>query len=155
MAKTILITGANRGIGLALTKLSLIKNLNIEACFRDKKKSEELQELSLEHPNLNIHEMDVTNSESIKKISQNINFKVDILVCNAGVNNGKGDIFSKEHNEQAIMGVMMANVAGPFLTIKNFYEIDYPQLKIEWIIVDDGTDSIKNMLPKFYQIRLE
>jgi len=42
--------------------------------------------------------MDVTNSESIKKISQNINFKVDILVCNAGVNNGKGNIFSKEHN---------------------------------------------------------
>ena len=122
MAETILITGANRGIGLALTKLSLIKNLNIEACFRDKKKSEELKELSSEHPNLNIHEMDVTNSESIKKISQNINFKVDILVCNAGVNNGKGDIFSKEHNEKAIMDVMMANVAGPFLTIKNFYE---------------------------------
>ena len=122
MAETIWITRANRGIGLALTKLSLIKNLNIEACFRDKKKSEELQELSLEHPNLNIHEMDVTNSESIKKISQNINFKVDILVCNAGVNNGKGNIFSKEHNEQAIMDVMMANVAGPFLTIKNFYE---------------------------------
>ena len=82
MAETILITGANRGIGLALTKLSLIKNLNIEACFRDNKNSEELQELSLEHPNLNIHEMDVTNSESIKKISQNINFKVDILVEN-------------------------------------------------------------------------
>ena len=122
MVETILITGANRGIGLALTKLSLIKNLNIEACFRDNKKSEELQELSLEHPNLNIHEMDVTNSESIKKISQNINFKVDILVCNAGVNNGKGDIFSKEHNEKAIMDVMMANVAGPFLTIKNFYK---------------------------------
>lgn len=111
MVETILITGANRGIGLALTKLSLIKNLNIEACFRDNKKSEELQELSLEHPNLNIHEMDVTNSESIKKISQNINFKVDILVCNAGVNNGKGDIFSKEHNEKAIMDVMMTNVA--------------------------------------------
>ena len=66
MAETILITGANRGIGLALTKLSLIKNLNIEACFRDKKKSEELKELSSEHPNLNIHEMDVyPNSDAI------------------------------------------------------------------------------------------
>ena len=39
------------------------------------------------------------------------------------------------------------------LAIKNFYEIDYPQLKIEWIIVDDGTDSIKDMLPKESRIK--
>ena len=35
MNKTILITGANRGIGLALTKLSLEKNYNVEACYRN------------------------------------------------------------------------------------------------------------------------
>ena len=35
MNKTILITGANRGIGLALTKLSLEKNYNVEACCRN------------------------------------------------------------------------------------------------------------------------
>jgi glycosyltransferase involved in cell wall biosynthesis len=39
------------------------------------------------------------------------------------------------------------------LAIKNFYEIDYPQLKIEWIIVDDGTDSIEDMLPKDSRIK--
>jgi glycosyltransferase involved in cell wall biosynthesis len=39
------------------------------------------------------------------------------------------------------------------LAIRNFYEIDYPQLKIEWIIVDDGTDSIKDMLPKESRIK--
>ena len=39
------------------------------------------------------------------------------------------------------------------LAIKNFYEIDYPQLKIEWIIVDDGTDSIEDMLPKESRIK--
>ena len=35
MTETILITGANRGIGLALTEISLIKNLNVEACCRN------------------------------------------------------------------------------------------------------------------------
>ena len=39
------------------------------------------------------------------------------------------------------------------LAIENFYAIDYPQLKIEWIIVDDGTDSIKDMLPKESRIK--
>ena len=42
MRETILITGANRGIGLALTKLSLSKDLYVEACCRNPDNSEEL-----------------------------------------------------------------------------------------------------------------
>ena len=121
MTETILITGANRGIGLALTEISLIKNLNVEACCRNLENSKKLSELLQKYSNLNIHEVDVTSAQSIINASQNIKSDIDILVCNAGVNNGKGDIFSKDHNEKAIMDVMMANVAGPFLTIQNFY----------------------------------
>ena len=58
MTETILITGANRGIGLALTKISLMKNMNVEACCRNLRNSKELHELSQRHSNLNIHEMD-------------------------------------------------------------------------------------------------
>ena len=43
MIETILITGANRGIGLALTKLALTKKLRVEACCRDLKNSIELK----------------------------------------------------------------------------------------------------------------
>ena len=62
MNKTILITGANRGIGLALTKLSLEQNFNVEACCRNIEKSIELNNLSQKYNNLNISEMDVTKS---------------------------------------------------------------------------------------------
>ena len=66
--------------------------------------------------------MDVTSTKSILSASENLKNEIDIMVCNAGVNNGKGDIFSDEHNENAIMEVMMVNVGGPFLTIQNLYK---------------------------------
>ena len=122
MIETILITGANRGIGLALTKLALTKKLRVEGCCRDLKKSIELKKLSDEYIDLNIVEMDVTSSNSILKASKKLKNPIDILVCNAGINNGKGHIFSKEHNEKNILDVMMVNVGGPFLTIKNLYD---------------------------------
>jgi NAD(P)-dependent dehydrogenase (short-subunit alcohol dehydrogenase family) len=121
MNETILITGANRGIGLALTKLSLLKGLNVEACCRSSEKSDVLKKLSFQYSNLNIHEMDVTSSSSIERVSHEIKVEIDILVCNAGLNNGKGGLFSDDHDEKSIMDVMMVNVGGPFLTIKNLY----------------------------------
>ena len=122
MKETFLITGANRGIGLQLTKLCLSKNFNVEACCRNPEASDELKNLSNHNPHLNVTKMDVTNSKSILSAAENFQNKIDILVCNAGVNNGKGDIFSEEHNENAIMEVMMVNVGGPFLTIQNLYK---------------------------------
>ena len=70
MIETILITGANRGIGLALTKLAITKKLRVEACCRDLENSIELKKLSNKYTDLNIVEMDVTSSESIIKASK-------------------------------------------------------------------------------------
>ena len=95
MNKTILITGANRGIGLALTKKCLSKNLYVEACCRNPDNSNELISLSNNNSYLNITKMDVTSTKSILSASENFKNEIDIMVCNAGVNNGKGDIFSE------------------------------------------------------------
>ena len=59
MKETFLITGANRGIGLELTKLCLTKNFNVEACCRNPEASDELKNLSNHNPHLNVTKMDV------------------------------------------------------------------------------------------------
>jgi len=103
MNKTILITGANRGIGLALTKLSLEQNFNVEACCRNIEKSIELNNLSHKYNNLNISEMDVTKSESINEVSNHLKKCIDILVCNAGLNNGKGNLLVRTTMKKLLM----------------------------------------------------
>jgi glycosyltransferase involved in cell wall biosynthesis len=39
------------------------------------------------------------------------------------------------------------------LAIYNFLNCNYPKEKIEWIIIDDGTDKIIDMIPSGYNIR--
>jgi hypothetical protein len=33
------------------------------------------------------------------------------------------------------------------LPIRNFYEFEYPKDKLEWVIIDDGNDNLKSVLP--------
>ena len=73
MTETILITGANRGIGLALTEISLTKNLNVEACCRNLENSKKLSELSQKYSNLLTRPELIVRSNivRIKKIHKN------------------------------------------------------------------------------------
>ena len=77
MKETFLITGANRGIGLGLTKLCLSKNFNVEACCRNPETSDELNNLSNHYSHLNITKMDVTNSKSILSGAENFQNEID------------------------------------------------------------------------------
>lgn len=39
------------------------------------------------------------------------------------------------------------------LAVRNFYRLQYPKDKLEWLIADDGTDKIKDLLPGDERIR--
>ncbi|KAF8355385.1 hypothetical protein PRIPAC_97008 [Pristionchus pacificus] len=90
MVKSIVVTGANRGIGLGLVK-ELLKNDQIGKLFattRNPSKSPELQSIS--DPRLVIVEMDADSNSSIGKAVEQIgkvvgSSGVDILINNAGV----------------------------------------------------------------------
>ncbi|KAF9822390.1 hypothetical protein SFRURICE_017665 [Spodoptera frugiperda] len=88
--KTVLITGANRGLGLGmvkyLTKQNTVKNI-FATC---RTVSEELKTLSAEHKNLVILNLDVKNTSSFDEVSSQISKIVgeqglNLLINNAGV----------------------------------------------------------------------
>lgn len=88
--QTVLITGANRSIGLETTKQLSQKGLFVYLGSRNLAKGEELvKELNEKgFQNIKAIEIDVTNPESISKaknIIENKQGKLDILINNAGI----------------------------------------------------------------------
>ncbi len=115
--KSIFITGANRGIGIELVKESLQKDFFVIGTFRDKLKSKKVFEIT--STNINLFEMNVVEESSISNVSNQLNKPIDYLVCNAGVNNGFGNLFDEDHSHANMLEVLNINVLGCILTIKN------------------------------------
>lgn len=93
----IVITGANRGIGLELTKIYSQEHQVYAIC---RNSDDELKKLGNTHIISNI---DVTSSDSIQKLKQELkNKSIDILISNAGVlhQENLGDINFENIEEQ-------------------------------------------------------
>lgn len=87
MTGTTVITGANRGIGLAFCKQYLKKGYQVYACCRQPESAQELLTLKHHHRDL-LHTMplDVTNEAMRVSLSHSIGDQpVDILINNAGI----------------------------------------------------------------------
>jgi NAD(P)-dependent dehydrogenase (short-subunit alcohol dehydrogenase family) len=119
MNKSYLITGANRGIGLALTKIIIKKGERVIALCRKPEDAGELLTISNTQSNLNVFKADVTKEDELIEISKSID-NIDFLICNAGIMGPRGGMNDKSANYENISEVLMTNVAGPFFTIKSF-----------------------------------
>lgn len=83
--KTVLITGANRGIGLALVEKTLEKGASkVYATYRSEANREALAEL--DERVIPVH-LDLSNQATIKQLSQSVP-ELDVLINNAGVFSG-------------------------------------------------------------------
>lgn len=85
--KTVLITGANRGIGLSLVKNYLAQGWQVHATYRSEKSSRDL--LELEGGNLTCHPLDVTDYQGLSEFANALP-ALDVLINNAGYYGPKG-----------------------------------------------------------------
>lgn len=83
---TVLITGANRGIGLEFCKQYAIDGWNVIACGRNPSTASALSDLSAQHPNIKIMRLDVSDFAQIDALALQLkNEAIDVLINNAGV----------------------------------------------------------------------
>lgn len=117
----ILITGANRGIGLELTRQYLqMADIHIIATCRSPEQATHLAALVRVHPErLTILPLDVTNADHITAVVQTLQQRVnklDVLIHNAGINpNDKNTRRLGELEGAAIQEVLYTNAIAPLL----------------------------------------
>ena len=118
---TILITGANRGIGLALATLALKRGDKVIAGCRMPESATELSALQKSYPeHCSIIKLDVVDEQSLEDAASIVREPLDLLVCNAGVQNGYSGMHGEENTMAAFEKVLVTNVASPFFTTRAF-----------------------------------
>jgi NAD(P)-dependent dehydrogenase (short-subunit alcohol dehydrogenase family) len=83
---TVLVTGANRGLGLEFCRQYAQAGWNVLACCRRPDEARELAALAAQYPALAVHALDVADFAAVDALSAAlVDEAVDVLLCNAGI----------------------------------------------------------------------
>ena len=118
MPKTTLITGANRGIGLAMARLATERGDLVLAAARRPGAALALADLARRNRNVSVLNLDVTDPDEMAAAAALVDAPIDLLICNAGQYLARGGLDDPEYTYDAWHTMMMTNVAGIFFTVR-------------------------------------
>ena len=121
---TLLITGANRGLGLELTRQYAADGWDIHACCRSPQQADELNLLAAQsNDTIQVHQLDVCNAQQRRALAEQLASEpLDILFNNAGIyGNWDYQIFGTT-NAQEWEEVFRANVIAPMQMMETFVD---------------------------------
>ena len=137
-AETVLITGANSGIGLEFTKQYLARGWTVISTHRRSEVPATLAELSAKYKNLlRIERVDVTDAAQVKALAERLKgVPVDVLLNNAGIYNDRGtckpddDLCAGDWTTQnfgkmryeLLETILSVNVKGPLLVSETLFD---------------------------------
>ena len=115
--KTAVVTGASRGIGSEFVVRLLDRGWRVYAGYR-----QDMHRLDLlENENLFTCQLDVTDNDSIAAFANTIEHRVDLLINNAGVPDGRWRNI-KEIDDEWALDVININSIGPVRLVRSLYD---------------------------------
>lgn len=123
--KRVLITGSNRGLGLAFTKESLSRGDRVFATCRCPDEADDLHALRARYPDqLTLLRLDVTDEETIDGSAKEVQSQeggLDLLINNAGVN-PSGERPGRLDAE-TMLHTFHVNAVGPMMVAQRFLDL--------------------------------
>jgi len=129
-AETVLITGANSGIGLEFAREYAARGWTVIATHRRSQVPRTLAELSARYPNVRIETVDVTNPDQVSALAARLSaVPIDILINNAGLYNDRAKCAADDEtcpgdwsnqafgklNYPLLDSILAVNVKGPLI----------------------------------------
>lgn len=146
MSSTILITGANRGLGLALARELLHQGHHVVAAAREPQNSEELKQLEMVHTTaFTVAKMDVTSDDSVRGIADSLSREIgslDVLVNNAAVFPEEGDESIRDIDLQYFRDAFETNVVGVVRVTRAFLPLLEQSPHPRVVNISSGASSI-------------
>src|SRR5580698_4217365 len=156
MAATVMITGANSGIGLEFATQYATKGWTVIATHRRAEPPKSLTDLASRFNKVRIESLDVTNVEQVRGLATKLSdVPIDVLINNAGVYNDRskcagddeacpGDwtVESFGNLKYSLLDTMLAvNVKGPLIVSESLYKnvLGSTQKKIVAVSSSNGT----------------
>jgi len=117
----ILVTGANRGLGLEFTKQYAERGARIIATARSPGEADELNALAAANRSITVEALDVTDHEAIDALAARYaDQPIDLLLNNAGIGGDSGEQIFGRMNFDTFDEVMAVNVKGPMKMCEAF-----------------------------------
>ena len=114
MAKTTLITGANRGIGLEMARQAAARGDRVLAGTR-KPNVPELHGIE----GVEVLTFDVSDADALAAVAAKTG-PIDLLICNAGQLRARGGLDDPEHTREVWDSVLTTNITGVLFTVRAF-----------------------------------
>jgi NAD(P)-dependent dehydrogenase (short-subunit alcohol dehydrogenase family) len=139
---TVLISGANRGLGLEFTKQYAEAGWTVIAAARDPQKGQELKSLAASHKNIEIAALDVSNEASVTEFKKKLDDRaIDVLINNAGVYPTKQTEFG-DVDYDAWLDTLNTNALGPVRLTEALVENVAKSEKKLVVVISSGMGSI-------------
>ena len=151
----ILVTGANRGLGLEFTRQYAERGAKIIATARKPEAADVLNALAADNKNIVVEKLDVTDHAEIESLAAKYEgVPIDLLLNNAGIGGGIENQMFGKMNYDVFYEVMAVNVAGPMKICEEFRNnVGMSELK-KMISVSSSQGSIASVkMPMLYWYR--
>ncbi len=151
---TILITGANRGLGLEFTRQYLSDGWHVIACCRRLGDADQLNALAETHDRLVTEQLDVTDFDAVDVLAEEYRGEpIDVLLNNAGIL-GKAPIvenIATQHfgtvDYQVWQAVILINTFAPVKMAETFLENVAASEQKKIVTISSAVASISEMMP--------